>query len=294
MQDNEETTEAEQGEDLGSKLKAAREARNLSIDAIAAELRIGPHLLSALEEGRFEALDAPVFARGYLKQYGARLGLNVAELVEQYNRAASQQTVEIAPSATIRLRDERQITFWIITVIVLLAIAGALGAWWWLGQESIGDLFSTSTEEPIAAVAEVEPEPVAPPAAEFVPGAVEVAEVAEVADASEVQAAEVPVADALAEPADAAPAGTVAATAVLEIRFLADSWTEISNDSGERLLYKLGSAGTVENVPADRPLSLFFGNAAGIELSFNGEPVEIPAAARRDELAQFSLDLRGR
>jgi cytoskeletal protein RodZ len=67
----------------------------------------------------------------------------------------------------------------------------------------------------------------------------------------------------------------------LEIVFIADSWTDITAESGERLFYDLGRAGTSTAVPADRNMNLFFGNAAGVVLTIDGEPYEIPATARR-------------
>jgi cytoskeleton protein RodZ len=79
----------------------------------------------------------------------------------------------------------------------------------------------------------------------------------------------------------------------LEIVFVADSWTEIIAESGERLFYNLGRAGTTATVPADRNMNLMFGNAAGVELRLDGEPYAIPATARRrGNTAQWDLAAR--
>ena len=42
---------------------------------------------------------------------------------------------------------------------------------------------------------------------------------------------------------------------------------------GERLVYQLLKAGTVREVIGQGPFALFLGNAPGVELRFNGEPV---------------------
>jgi cytoskeleton protein RodZ len=65
----------------GGRLRQAREAQGLQLEEVANELRVSAGALAALEDNRFEALGAAVFAKGYLKQYGARLGLDSRELL---------------------------------------------------------------------------------------------------------------------------------------------------------------------------------------------------------------------
>ena len=60
----EETGGSQEQQDPGQILREAREAREISLEEISAELRIESHLLAALEEGRYDELGAPVFARG--------------------------------------------------------------------------------------------------------------------------------------------------------------------------------------------------------------------------------------
>ena len=127
---------AEQAETLGVKLRSARESQELSIEAVEAELRIGAELLEALEGDRFDALGAPVFAKGYLKQYGARLGLNVPELLAEYDSAAGIRDVDIRPLTEFRLRDKRSGAPWIVAGIVLLVVAASVLLWFTLGSGS--------------------------------------------------------------------------------------------------------------------------------------------------------------
>ena len=127
---------AEQAETLGVKLRSARESQELSIEAVEAELRIGAEFLEALESDRFDALGAPVFAKGYLKQYGARLGLNVPELLAEYDSAAGNRNVDIRPLTEFRLRDKRSSAPWIVAGIVLLVVAASVLWWFTLGAGS--------------------------------------------------------------------------------------------------------------------------------------------------------------
>jgi cytoskeleton protein RodZ len=307
--------DAESAENLGVRLRRAREAQDLSYDVISAELRISTESLKALEECRFDALGPAVFAKGYLKQYGARLGLDVPELVAEYERTASVKGgIEIAPSRTIKLQDERQVTIWIVACIVLLLIAGILGVWWWLGRDLVspgsaetsaasaptggaalaveptgdraGRPVSAGATEPRfeAAPRSVTTQPEPPPAAANEPGLDADAQPRAGAAVSAVPPTE-PVA---APQTAAAPTGPT-----LEIRFIADSWADITDEAGDQLYYGLGRAGTRATIPADRKLNLFFGYADGVSLSIDGEPLAIPASARRrGDLAQFDLEAR--
>jgi cytoskeleton protein RodZ len=121
---------AEPAPTLGARLKAARESQKLSLADVAAELRIGAESLAALEDDRFEAIGAPVFAKGYLKQYGARLGLDVAQLVAEFDASPASSRVVIAPSRAIKLRDEQQITVWIVAGLALALVVVFLLVWW--------------------------------------------------------------------------------------------------------------------------------------------------------------------
>jgi len=301
-------TESEPGPGLGDRLRRARESHGLTLDEVASELRIAAPALAALEACRFDELGAPVFAKGYLKQYGARLGLNVSELASEYDRLGGARSIEIAPTRKIRLRDERQIMLWILAVLLLVLAGGGL-AWWWLGQGgSVGvpgldsgrgqpAVIDGSTEESPGEVLATPAEPVPPPATP-VPAAGVTTPVSADSDAApdpspDRGAASPPdavnAAGASASLDDAAPA-QAASGPQLEIYFTADSWTEITDSDGNRLYYNLGRAGTRAQVPADRRLRFLIGNATGVELRFNGRQVPIPASRRSDNVAQFVLD----
>lgn len=307
---------------LGAKLKSAREAQELSFEVISAELRISVPLLNSLEDGEYEALGPPVFAKGYLKQYGARLGLNVPELVADYEKAVGKQDIDIAPSQTITLRDDRQITVWVVAALVLALISAVIWFWWWLGTDRAevpAAIFSDGAADAPAQTRVAEPEaiarqsvPAAPPPAvlqsanetddagsaavaaddtEPVPES-SIGIETELAAETELEAAPEPE----PEPQLAAEPGLESEPYFgpeLEVVFLADSWTEITAESGDRLFYDLGRAGTIATVPADRDMNLFFGNAAAVALTIDGEPYSIPASARRrGNTAQWDLAAR--
>ena len=120
---------------LGEVLKTARSARGLTLELISTELRIEAQQLQALEQDQFERIGAPVFVKGYLRHYGQRLGLNYADLLGLYHQQVADREVVVQPSRSIKLRDERQITVWIIAAVVLAALIGLMV--WWVNESGL-------------------------------------------------------------------------------------------------------------------------------------------------------------
>jgi cytoskeletal protein RodZ len=66
---------------VAEQLRAAREAKNLTVQQVADATKIRTDHIRALEEGNFGAFSAPVYIRGSVKNYGALLKLDVPKLV---------------------------------------------------------------------------------------------------------------------------------------------------------------------------------------------------------------------
>jgi cytoskeleton protein RodZ len=115
---------------VGERLRATRTAKGLSLEQLSTELRIEARQLAALERNDFAQIGVPVFIKGYLKQYALRLGLDPAEIIAAYQAQDDAHDVEILPSRTIKMRDERQITFWVVAFVVLLVLVALLAYWW--------------------------------------------------------------------------------------------------------------------------------------------------------------------
>jgi len=69
---------------LGEFLRAEREARGISLEQISADTRISLKMLQAIEEGNVKHLPAPVFVKGFLKSYAQRIGLDPEEVIIGY------------------------------------------------------------------------------------------------------------------------------------------------------------------------------------------------------------------
>lgn len=70
--------------DPGAALRAAREARGLSLEEVARTTKITVAALRALEHNEIEKLPAPVFTRGFLKAYAREVGLDPDATADRY------------------------------------------------------------------------------------------------------------------------------------------------------------------------------------------------------------------
>jgi len=68
----------------GARLAAAREDQQLTIGAVAEELKLDPRVIEALESDDRSVLPAAIFVQGYLRRYARLTGLPEDELVGDY------------------------------------------------------------------------------------------------------------------------------------------------------------------------------------------------------------------
>jgi cytoskeletal protein RodZ len=151
--------------EFGTHLKQARERRGISLRQIAAATKISTGQLESLERGDFSRLPGGIFSRAFVRAYAVEVGLDADETVRQYTelsdaQAASASNVVAALEITDDDRQflERQrkagVLLRVAGVVLLIAIAGGIGAWQVMKQRKAG-----STPAPAA-------DTTAPPAAE--------------------------------------------------------------------------------------------------------------------------------
>jgi cytoskeletal protein RodZ len=100
-------TEAE-GHKLGEVLRAAREERGVDLARVERDTKIRSRYLSALERGAYRELPGAVYTKGFLRNYGAYLGLDTEYLVDLYRlesvAATSERPTVPAPPRPIATR----------------------------------------------------------------------------------------------------------------------------------------------------------------------------------------------
>ena len=138
----------------GAMLRAARESRGLSREQLCEAIQLERRLLDALEEDRFEAFDAPVFARGFLRKSATHLGLDPVVVLEGYDRLhrGPEAPSHIPPTTRI---TPRRVSPWRLPLLGVAALLLVGGVIWWivvmLGGLGATPSTATPTEESLLA-----------------------------------------------------------------------------------------------------------------------------------------------
>lgn len=108
---------------FGTWLRRQREIREIPLREIADVTKISIRYLEALEQDRFEMLPAPVFAKGFLREYSKYVGLDPDEVVNSYLTAGREEEEEEAEPATVDPASSRSSGFpALVAFAVLLAV----------------------------------------------------------------------------------------------------------------------------------------------------------------------------
>lgn len=131
----------DQGHKLGEVLRAAREAKEIDLIRVERDTKIRERYLSALERGEYRELPGAVYTKGFLRNYGAYLGLDPEYLIDLYRLETSATAAErqVAPSPprpiTVRRRRTFVVTPGAVAAAILTILVGAFVAW--LGYEFV-------------------------------------------------------------------------------------------------------------------------------------------------------------
>ena len=65
--------------------------RGISLETIAADLKLSVRLLEAIEKGDFKRLPGGIYDTNYIRQYAAAIGFSESELLAVYHAARHGQ-----------------------------------------------------------------------------------------------------------------------------------------------------------------------------------------------------------
>ncbi|MGD9257765.1 MAG: DUF4115 domain-containing protein [Gammaproteobacteria bacterium] len=280
----------------GDLLLGARRARGMSVAKVAESLNLDPSVIQALEENRFEAVGAPVFARGHLRKYARLLSLDPDDVIRAYDAMAAEPApakLELTEAVEkVRPPASGNKILWLLGGLAMVALGMVL---WRILLN--GDAPPSEIREEIVEAADPERRPIPPPTAVQVPEKAEPeAEPRPEAAAASAESAPAPAPQTSeSEPATAAQAAARSATAAVPVRrelvftFEEDSWLDVRDGEGRRLAYELGRRGTRRTITGQAPFEIFLGNWPGVTVTFDGGQVPVPEAARRGKTARFSV-----
>lgn len=168
---------------FGEELRREREIRGISLKEISDATKISKRFLEAIERNDHKTLPAPVFTRGFVREYARYLGLNSEEIVNRYNFAAAgddrieksvhlERLVQLPPPREMPrqgipppyARIDRNVY---ITLAIVVALIGV--SWWAIRfkrqQREAAQIESNVAQIPIATPppANTAPPPAPPP-----------------------------------------------------------------------------------------------------------------------------------
>ncbi|AZE74834.1 Cytoskeleton protein RodZ [Pseudomonas synxantha] len=307
----------------GETLRQARETNGWTLAEVALKLNLTSTSLANLEAGAFDKLPGHTFARGYIRAYAKLLGIDQTVLVQEFDQFTGTDSQGSNVHGLGRIEEPTRVSHTILRIVSLLLLIAVIGGGfvWWQDQASqrSKDLTSNAMEhvevesadgttqihpldEPEdQAVAEGQTTPQVPATAEQpVPETATAPAATPAVPAPATPTA--PVAQAPAAPAPApapaaptAPAMSPPTTPALiagdgrvQITFIADCWTQVTDGNGKVLFSGLKRKGDTLDQGGKPPLTLRLGFARGAQVAYNGQPVDV-APFTSGETARLKL-----
>lgn len=263
----------------GAMIREARERLRYSIEDMVAHTKLARATLVALERDDAQALE-PVYVRGYYRKCAKVLELEEDRLIAAYQARVAPKEPE-AP-AKLRLASGTELgsnSRFPVSIGIFAAVAAvaACAFLWFARDHSVSYPLPTSVAELPTATPSATPDVIAATPAADAP--------ADTAALGGVEAASPEAAAATSAPAAAAAPGT------LHLRYVKTSWVRVDDAAGATLLNETRSEGSEDTLNGQPPLSLFLGNAPGVEVEFEGQRVDISSYVRGNNTARFTLPL---
>lgn len=269
---------------FGERLRREREMRGISIEEIAEATKIGSRNLRALEEEHFDQLPGGIFNKGFVRAYSKYLGLDEEQAVADYVAAESAFRESTTGQLDVPVENTRRSSKAFPAVIVLLIAiaAGGFFGWRYIKKKAM-EIADRESPAVTAAVAKQNAPPAPTPAtavqqtpAETQPGT---NPAQPDVSAATPPGAPSPTTAAAAAPETASADSSAAAGFVVLVRANQDSWVSAKAD-GKPVLSGTLKATSEKTLRARDRIVLTLGNAAGVQVSYNGKDQSFDHAAK--------------
>src|SRR6185312_12251162 len=133
--------------ELGSRLKEARERKDLSLDDLQQITKIQKRYLVGIEEGNFSVMPGKFYVRAFIKQYAEAVGLNPEELFEEFKSEIPGTYNDEIPEQISRVQSKRQISTTSskiidkvpMIILVLFLLGGAMTIYWFISNKDVAE-----------------------------------------------------------------------------------------------------------------------------------------------------------
>ena len=225
--------------DIGAELRAAREAKGLTLATLAQRIRVQPRILEAIEANNLAAIPPKPFGRGFVRSYAKEVNLDPANVVPNY--FSQFPPAEPPPREAVRTPAASSFdssSHWTgfgaaIAILVVLVAAAALRA---PGGGSRPESGAVGTSGAASKPDAAPPSPAVP-----------------------------------TTPEKAAPAADTKPSAPVTLTFSVSRpcWVTARVD-GQRTIYKIVAPGESPALEAQREIIVRFGDAGAVQATING------------------------
>lgn len=250
---------------LNQQLSQARQQKSWSVEYVARQLNLPPATVRALENADYQCLHGDAFVIAYLRSYAALLSLNADDLVDSYRHQRSQQQVEqqennLLTAAYIKAQHKKYRTgYGIAASVALVVMLGILSpdVVKQQGEHTHVDIV-VDTAAGTTRISSLEGLPEDNPTLALMP------EVSLLTVADSQQTDDKQLIQDLSQ---------------LRFHFSADCWVEVVDGDNRKIFSSLQKTDQVLQLTGKPPFRITLGYAPGVELSYNGQPVDIDASA---------------
>ena len=144
----------------GKRLRAAREAKGMSIEEIASTTRIPTRHLESIESGDWTSLPAPTYSIGFARNYATVIGLDRDEIGDQLRSEMGNTRPVYQPAELFEPADPKRAMPKGLVIGALLALALVAIALTWLSNRDLADDSNAAVHADNAALADAGVAPV--------------------------------------------------------------------------------------------------------------------------------------
>ena len=291
----------------GARLAAYREERGWTVEQVASQLNLAPRQIIAIEQDDYPSLPGMPIVRGFIRAYAKLLKVDPAPLLAGLGGETVLVHESLVPKKTLSTPfSENRLpsmaerpglsSKWVIGSLLVVLVGVAI---WAVRQDGSKTVASAPKESAASAAGgetgQKSETTTADGAGATLPAPVESSPASPAATPAESPAQAVgpavlptPAATQPSPPAVSEP-GTGAGKDTLRLAVREDSWVEVRRTGNNGiLLSRIVKAGETENVEITEPVSVVIGNAAGVEATFRGAPVELKSSAKTN-VARLTL-----
>lgn len=281
-------------ESFGARLAWERTRAGLTVNDIAARLRLHPKQVHAIEREQLASLPAAAYVRGFIRGYARIVNADPVPLLADFSTrlaavGAQPDGAGHANNPALAATAESHGWRYVVVAAAVLLLAGLAAIGWYSGVRTPAQPVSPTVTKPAVPAHSA---PVPNPGTASDSQAVATAAATLAPSAGSAPGAE-PATTGETAPAAKVPVEVAAVaqgpTALLLLEFSGPSWVQVTAADGRVLLSEHGTDGMVRRLGGPVPLSVVLGDAQNVRVKVRGEDFDLRAISRQN-VARFSVN----